>query len=67
MERIWPKGFVRVRDDGSVVVCADLTITANSGLNQSQLDLQLRCGLATAAALFDALDEAFPDPLRGKP
>ena len=65
-DRIWPKGFVRVRDDGSVVVCADLTVTANSGLTNQQLDLQLRCGLATAAALFDALEEAFPDPLRGK-
>jgi len=65
-DRIWPKGFVRVRDDGSVVVCADLTVTTNSGLNSHQLDLQLRCGLATAAALFDALEEAFPDPLRCK-
>lgn len=65
-DRIWPKGFVRVRDDGSIVVCADLTVSTNSGLTDSQLDIQLRCGLATAAALFDALEEAYPDPLRNK-
>ena len=63
-DRIWPKAFVRVRDDGSVVICADLTIPATSGFTSPQLDLQIRCGLATAAALFDSLDEAFPDPLR---
>ena len=64
MERIWPKAFVRVRDDGAVVVCGDLTITISSGLSLSQLDLQLKCGLATACVLFDTLDEEFPDPVR---
>ena len=63
-DRIWPKAFVRVRDDGSIVICADLTIPASAGFSNPQLDLQLRCGLATAAAFFDSLDDAFPDPMR---
>lgn len=62
-ERIWPKSYVRVRDDGTVVVCTDLTIDVEHGATDAQLDLMLRCGLATGTAFFDRLDEEFPDPL----
>lgn len=62
-ERIWPKSYARVRDDGTVVACTDLTIDVEHGATDAQLDLLLRCGLATGTAFFDRLDEEFPDPL----
>jgi len=62
-ERIWPKSYVRVRDDGTVVVCTDLTIDVEHGATDAQLDLMLRCGLATGTAFFDRMDEEFPDPI----
>ncbi|MDR2703445.1 MAG: YbjN domain-containing protein [Cellulomonadaceae bacterium] len=65
-DRIWPKAYVRVRDDGTIVVCTDLTITADSGLSEPQLDLQLRCGLATSAAFFDSLEVQFPDSIASR-
>lgn len=62
-ERIWPKAYLRVRDDGTVVVCADLTIDVEHGATDAQLDQLLRCGLATGTAFFDRMDAEYPDPL----
>jgi hypothetical protein len=66
-ERIWPKAYVRVRDDGTVVVCADVTVDVEHGANDDQLDQLLQCGLTTGSMFFEHLDEVFPDPLLGAP
>lgn len=66
-DRIWPKAYLRVRDDGSIVTCTDLTIPLDAGVTEPQLDLQLRCGLATSAAFFDTLENQFPDTLARRP
>jgi hypothetical protein len=65
-DRIWPKAYLRVRDDGGVIVCADMTVDVEHGLTDDQLDQLLQCGLATGGAFFDELDGSFPDPLRGQ-
>jgi len=62
-DRIWPKAYLRVRDDGSIVTCTDITVPLDAGVTEPQLDLQLRCGLATSAAFFDSLESQFPDSL----
>lgn len=66
-DHIWPKAYVRVRDDGTVVVCADTTVDVEAGVNDAQLDQVLQCGLTTGSMFFDSLDEAWPDPLREAP
>lgn len=63
-ERIWPKAYVRVRDDGAVVVCADVTVDVEHGATDDQLDQLLQCGLTTGSMFFEHLDERYPDPLQ---
>lgn len=63
-ERIWPKTYVRVRDDGSVVVCAEVTVDVGSAVGDAQLDQLLQCGLSTGSMFFEHLDTTFRDPLR---
>jgi hypothetical protein len=66
-ERIWPKTYVRVRDDGSVVVCADVTVDVEHGATDDQLEQLLQCGLTTGTMFFEHLDARYPDPLREAP
>ncbi|MDR0483475.1 MAG: YbjN domain-containing protein [Cellulomonadaceae bacterium] len=63
-EHIWPKTYVRVRDDGSVIVCSDVTVDVEHGVTEAQLSLLLQCGLSTCGAFFEYLDTELPDPLR---
>ncbi|MFI2104732.1 YbjN domain-containing protein [Isoptericola sp. NPDC019693] len=63
-ERIWPKTYVRVRDDGSVVVCAEVTVDVGGAVGEAQLDQLLQCGLSTGSMFFEHLDTTFRDPLR---
>ena len=66
-DHIWPKTYTRVRDDGSVVVCADITVDVEHGVTDDQLDQLLQCGLSTGSMFFDTLDADYPDPLREAP
>ncbi|PZR55554.1 YbjN domain-containing protein [Xylanimonas oleitrophica] len=66
-ERIWPKTYVRVRDNGTVVVCTDVTVDVEQGVTDDQLDQLLQCGLSTGTMFFDHLDAEYPDPLRAAP
>ncbi|MCA5893182.1 YbjN domain-containing protein [Isoptericola sp. NEAU-Y5] len=63
-ERIWPKTYARVRDDGTIVVCAEVTADIGGGVTDDQLDQLLQCGLSTGSMFFQHLDTTFPDPLR---
>ncbi|NOW01528.1 YbjN domain-containing protein [Isoptericola chiayiensis] len=66
-DRIWPKTYTRVRDDGAVVVCAEVTVGVEHGASDDQLGQLLECGLSTGAMFFEHLDAAFPDPLGAAP
>ncbi len=66
-ERIWPKAYVRVRDDGHVHVVGEVAVDFEHGATDDQLSQSLRCGLATGTMLFDALDQHYPDPVRQAP
>ncbi len=61
-ERIWPKAYVRVRDNGRVHVVAEVATDLEHGATDTQLSQLLFCGLSTGSMLFDALDEKYPDP-----
>lgn len=62
-DRFWPKCYARVRDNGSVLVCTELTTSLEGGMSDAQLDLVIACGLATSHLFFDDLDARFPDPV----
>lgn len=66
-ERIWPKTYVRVRDNGAVLVYTEVTVDLEHGVTEDQLDQLLQCGLTTGSMFFEHLDEKFPDPLRSAP
>lgn len=61
-ERIWPKAYARVRDNGMVNVVAETSTDLEHGATDKQLDQLLQCGLSSANRFFDAIDEMYPDP-----
>ncbi len=61
-ERIWPKAYVRVRDDGSVHAICELATDLGAGVTDDQLGQLLGCGVSTAGVFFDELDSRYPDP-----
>ena len=61
-DRIWPKAYVRVRDNGMVHVIAEVATDLEHGVTDAQLGQLLNCGLSTANLMFDTLDELYPDP-----
>ncbi|RMI04792.1 YbjN domain-containing protein [Cellulomonas triticagri] len=61
-ERIWPKAYVRVRDNGMVHVVAEVSTDLEHGATDEQLSQILFCGLSSSSTFFDAIDELYPDP-----
>lgn len=66
-EWIWPKAYVCVRDNGAVLVYAEVTVDLEHGVSDDQLDQLLQCGLTTGSMFFEHLDDVYPDPLRYAP
>lgn len=66
-ERIWPKTYARVRDDGMICVVAEESVDLEPGVTDEQLSQLLHCGLSTGSMFFDTLDERFPDPVASAP
>ena len=66
-DRIWPKVYFRVRDNGMIQVYGEVSVDFEHGANDEQLDQVLTCGLSTGAMLFDALDALYPDPAQVAP
>lgn len=61
-ERIWPKAYARVRDNGMVNVVAETSTDLEHGATDDQLAQLLQCGLSSANSFFDSIDEMYPDP-----
>lgn len=66
-DRIWPKAYVRVRDNGRVHVVTEVAIDLEHGATDAQLHQALFCGLSTGSMFFDALEEQYPDPVGAAP
>jgi Putative bacterial sensory transduction regulator len=62
-ERIWPKAYARVRDNGIVHIISEVATDLEHGATDEQLSQLLFCGLSTGTMLFDSLDELYPDPV----
>lgn len=65
IDRIWPKAYARVADDGRVTVVAETATDLEAGVTDAQLAELLECGLTTVTRLLDELDDRYPDPLAG--
>src|SRR5688500_5675868 len=59
-EKIWPKAYVRVRDDGMVHATCEVATDLEQGVTDAQLGQLLHCGLSAASIFFDTLDELYP-------
>lgn len=62
---VWPKCYVRVLDDGFVHLMTEISTPLAAGATDAQLSSYLQDGLASGRAVFDALDERYPDPATG--
>jgi hypothetical protein len=56
-DRLWPKAYVHVADDGVVSVIGELVADWEKGVTQEQLDQVLICGIATGCQLSAAAGE----------
>ena len=66
-DRIWPKAYVRVRDDGMVHMTCEVATDLEHGVTDAQLGQLLHCGVSATSSFFDTLDEMFPDPAATAP
>ena len=58
-DRLWPKGFTRVNDEGELRVFGELVIDFENGVTDAQLEHSLRCAISTTLQLFDHMGEHF--------
>lgn len=56
-DRLWPKAFVHVDDDGAARVCGEVIADLTCGVTTHQLDQLLACGISTGCQLADAVAE----------
>lgn len=56
-DRLWPKAFVHVADDGTARVCGEITTDLERGVSIAQLDQLMECGIATGCQLASAAAE----------
>jgi hypothetical protein len=54
-DRLWPKAYVHVNDDGTVNVIGEVLADWEKGVTAEQLDQVLICGIATGCQLADAV------------
>ena len=66
-DNIWPKAYVRVRDDGMVHVTCEVATDLERGVSDAQLGQLLQCGLSAASVFFDTFDQLYPDPASAAP
>ena len=60
-DRLWPKAYVHVNDDGTVNVIGEVMADWERGVTLEQLDQVLICGVATGCQLADAVAELRED------
>lgn len=66
-DRVWPKAYARVRDDGMVHVTCEVATDLEHGVTDAQLDRLLHGAVASITAFLDDVDEVYPDPAASAP
>ncbi|SCF40171.1 YbjN domain-containing protein [Micromonospora mirobrigensis] len=54
-DRLWPKAYVHVDDDGRALVCGETITDLEAGVTPHQLDQLLDCGITTGCQLAAAV------------
>ncbi|GAA0550755.1 hypothetical protein GCM10010172_36160 [Paractinoplanes ferrugineus] len=54
-DRLWPKAYVHIQDDGVVNVIGEVLADWEHGVSDEQLDQVMICGIATGCQLSDAV------------
>lgn len=55
-DRLWPKAFVHVADDGLAQICGEVTTDLEAGVTPHQLDQLIDCGISAGCQLAEAVD-----------
>lgn len=66
-ERVWPKAYVRVLDNGTINVMAESSHDLEHGATDAQLSRLLSCAIGTGTLFFDEVDRLYPDPAAEAP
>ncbi|MDI1460939.1 YbjN domain-containing protein [Catellatospora sp. KI3] len=56
-DRLWPKAYVHVNDDGTARVVGEVMADLSRGVSHPQLDQIIRCGISTGSQLAEAAAE----------
>ena len=56
-DKLWPKAYVHVGDDGTAGVYGEVTTDLEKGVTFAQLDQLIACGISTGCALAEAVAE----------
>ena len=60
-EKLWPKTYSRVADDGKVWLHTEHNVDYEQGITDEQLSQQLLCALNTSMAFYESVNEVFPE------
>jgi hypothetical protein len=60
-DRLWPKAYVHVDDDGTARVVGEVLGDCERGVTVAQIDQVMTCGIATGCQLADAAAEYSAD------
>lgn len=55
-DKLWPKAFVHVNDNGTVRVLGEVVADLEPGVTPDQLDQLLACGITSGCQLAETLD-----------
>ncbi|GIF75765.1 hypothetical protein Asi02nite_52830 [Asanoa siamensis] len=55
-DKLWPKAFVHVNDDGTVRVLGEVVADLDHGVTADQLDQLVACGISSGCQLADTLE-----------
>lgn len=55
-DKLWPKAYVHVHDDGSALLCGEVFADLTRGVSQAQLDQLMMCGISTGCELAAAAE-----------
>lgn len=58
-DKLWPKAYVHVNDDGSVILCGEVFADLEQGVSREQLDQLMLCGISTGCELAATADDGW--------
>ena len=60
-ERLWPKTYARVDNEGAVRVHTEHNVDFEQGVTDGQLSQQLQCAVSTSMSFYEQVNEAYPE------